>query len=45
MMLEATFKRVLLPMGKRGLEPNVPGRKPKETIQFQLGEPGVKVGQ
>ncbi|WP_199430535.1 acetate uptake transporter [Qaidamihabitans albus] len=45
MVLEAAFKRVVLPMGKRGPEPNTPGAKPKETIQYSLGEPGVKVGQ
>jgi hypothetical protein len=32
-------------VGKRGPEPNVPGRTPKQTIQFELGEPGIKVGQ
>lgn len=45
MMLEATYKRVVLPVGKIGREPNVPGRQPKETIQYQVGEPGVKAGQ
>lgn len=45
MVLEATYKRVVLPMGKRGPEPNAPGAKPKEMIQFQAGEPGVKAGQ
>ncbi|MGW4589725.1 acetate uptake transporter [Amycolatopsis thermoflava] len=45
MVLEATYKRVVLPMGKRGAPADVPGRTAKRTIQFQLGEPGVKVGQ
>lgn len=45
MVLEATFKRVILPMGKRGGEPNAPGEQPKRTIQYQVGEPGVKAGQ
>jgi len=44
MVLEAAHKRVVLPMGKRA-EPNVPGREAKRTIQFELGEPGIKVGQ
>lgn len=46
MLLEATHRRVVMPMGKRGgAMANVPGREPKQTIQFELGEPGVKVGQ
>ncbi|GIG95039.1 hypothetical protein Pma05_16120 [Plantactinospora mayteni] len=44
MMLEGTFRRVILPIGKmRG--PNVPGREPRQVIQFMAGEPGIKVGQ
>lgn len=45
MMLEATYKRVILPMGKVGPETDVPGKEPKQTIQYQVGEPGVKAGQ
>lgn len=45
MVLEGTFKRVVLPMGKRGPEPNKPGKQPKETIQYSMGEPGIKLGQ
>lgn len=45
MMLEATFKRAILPMGKRGAEPDRPGEQPQRTIQYQVGEPGVKLGQ
>lgn len=44
MMLESTYKRVILPVGKIG-GANVPGRPPRQLIQFPLGEPGVKVGQ
>ncbi|WP_422769330.1 acetate uptake transporter family protein [Plantactinospora sp. WMMC1484] len=44
MMLEGTFRRVILPIGKmRG--PDVPGREPRQVIQFTAGEPGIKVGQ
>lgn len=44
MMLEGTFRRVILPIGKaRG--PNIPGREPRQVIQFTAGEPGIKVGQ
>lgn len=45
MLLESTYKRVVLPMGKRGPEPDVPGQRQKEMIQYQVGEPGVKAGQ
>lgn len=45
MMLEATYKRVVLPVGKVGAEPTVPGTEPKRLIQFEMGEPGIKVGQ
>ncbi|NKQ57790.1 acetate uptake transporter [Amycolatopsis sp. K13G38] len=45
MVLEATYKRVVLPMGKIGAEPNIPGRIPKQVIQYEYGEPGIKVGQ
>jgi len=44
MMLEGTYRRVILPIGKmRG--PNMPGREPRQVIQFTAGEPGIKVGQ
>lgn len=44
MMLEVTYRRVVLPTGKvRG--PNQPGRQPRQVIQFTAGEPGIKVGQ
>lgn len=45
MMMESTYGRVILPMGKLGKAPNVPGRQPNYPIEFELGEPGVKQGQ
>jgi succinate-acetate transporter protein len=45
MLLEATYKRAILPMGKRGAAPAVPGQRPTEPIEYQFGEPGVKAGQ
>jgi succinate-acetate transporter protein len=45
MVLNATYKRVILPMGIRGAETNRPGRTTKAPIEFEFGEPGVKVGQ
>lgn len=44
MMLEGTFRRVILPVGKMRA-PDMPGRQPRQVIQFPAGEPGVKVGQ
>lgn len=44
MMLESTFKRVVLPVGKRGA-PQKPGAVPRRPIQYDAGEPGVKLGQ
>jgi succinate-acetate transporter protein len=44
MMLESTAKRVVLPVGKRGA-PQKPGSVPRHPIQYEAGEPGVKIGQ
>jgi len=44
MMLEGTFKRVVLPVGKRDA-PETPGEPGARSIQYSLGEPGVKIGQ
>lgn len=44
MLLESTFKRVVLPVGKRGA-PQQPGAAPSHPIQYEAGEPGVKIGQ
>lgn len=45
MLLEATYKRAVLPVGKRGAAPTIPGQRPTEPIEYQFGEPGVKAGQ
>jgi succinate-acetate transporter protein len=44
MMLQGTFGRVVLPIGKRHT-PDRPGATPSQPIQYELGEPGVKIGQ
>jgi uncharacterized protein len=44
MMLEATFKRPVLPVGKRRTV-QLPGAVPRNLIQYEFGEPGVKAGQ
>jgi succinate-acetate transporter protein len=45
MVLEATHKRVILPVGKIGPEPNLPGAIPRQPIQYEFGDPGIKAGQ
>ncbi|QRP42657.1 acetate uptake transporter [Amycolatopsis sp. FDAARGOS 1241] len=45
MVLEATYKRVILPMGKIGPAPNKPGAIPRQPIQYEFGDPGIKAGQ
>ena len=44
MLLETTYKRVVLPVGHRG-EMDRPGRPIHQLIQFEHGEPGIKIGQ
>jgi uncharacterized protein len=44
MMIEGTFKRVVLPLGTRGA-PQRPGSVAHQLVQYDRGEPGVKVGQ
>lgn len=41
MMLESTFKRPILPVGKRHAQHNAT----TSILQYEAGEPGVKVGQ
>jgi succinate-acetate transporter protein len=44
MLLQGSFGRVMLPMGVRG-RADRPGAIPRQPIQYELGEPGVKLGQ
>jgi uncharacterized protein len=44
MMLEATFKHPVLPVGKRHTV-RLPDDVPSNLIQYEFGEPGVKAGQ
>jgi succinate-acetate transporter protein len=44
MLLQSSYGRVLLPMGIRG-PAGRPGAIPRQPIQYEMGEPGVKVGQ
>ena len=43
LMLQAAFRRSVLPVGKRRV-PGVPGGRPN-LIQYAAGEPGLKIGQ
>jgi succinate-acetate transporter protein len=46
MLLESTWGRVVLPLGKvTHKEANVPGRRFTEPIQFEHAEPGIRMGQ
>jgi uncharacterized protein len=45
MLLGASGGRTVLPLMKRGTDPNVPGRRTIGAIGWAGGEPGVKQGQ
>jgi succinate-acetate transporter protein len=45
MMLEGSFKRVVLPLGKYRPDTNVPGAVVTDPLEYEHGLPGVKVGQ
>jgi succinate-acetate transporter protein len=45
MMLESTFGRVVLPLGKYMRDANVPGGKVTEPVEYPHGMPGVRQGQ
>jgi hypothetical protein len=45
MMLEASFGRTIIPLGKYSKAANVPGQAPTHPIEFRNGMPGVRVGQ
>jgi hypothetical protein len=44
-MLVASAGKVILPLGKRSKEANVPGGQPVKPIQLEWAEPGIKKGQ
>jgi succinate-acetate transporter protein len=45
MVLEHSFGRTILPMGKWHKEANIPGKKAVDPIEYPQGMPGVRVGQ
>ncbi len=45
MMFEGTFGRTVLPLGKYTADANVPGRTLTRPLEYEHGQPGVKMGQ
>jgi uncharacterized protein len=45
MMLESSFGRVVLPVGKPAKQANIPGEIVTRAIQYEHAEPGVRQGQ
>lgn len=45
MMLEGAARRVILPLGHLAKRSNTPGRQEHIPLQFEYGEPGVRLGQ
>jgi succinate-acetate transporter protein len=45
MMMESSFGRVVLPLGKMMRDANIPGRRVTTPIERASGEPGVRRGQ
>jgi succinate-acetate transporter protein len=45
MMLEGAARRVILPLGHLARRSNMPGRQEHIPLQFEYGEPGVRLGQ
>ena len=44
MVLSATTRRVVLPVGRRG-GPLKPGSVSRHPVEYTAGDPGVKIGQ
>lgn len=45
MMLESSYGRVVLPLGQRRKDPELPVHRAHLPIEFEAGEPGVRHGQ
>jgi succinate-acetate transporter protein len=45
LMIASAWGRTILPLGEHRKAANVPGRRPIRTLEYELGEPGVKQGQ
>lgn len=45
MMIAGAWGRTVLPLGEYRRSANLPGRRPVDVLQYELGEPGVRRGQ
>lgn len=45
MMLASAAGKVVLPLGKRKKEANIPGQTVTHPIEYEWAEPGVRKGQ
>jgi uncharacterized protein len=45
MMIASAWGRTVLPLGEISKAANVPGGRPMRTLEYELGEPGVRHGQ
>ncbi|GAA0370004.1 GPR1/FUN34/YaaH family transporter [Actinoallomurus spadix] len=45
MMMEGSFGRTILPLGKYSAAANIPGRRITRPLEYKQGQPGVKIGQ
>lgn len=45
MLAQSANGRVVLPLGQKGAQGNIPGRKVLEPISYEGGMPGAKIGQ
>jgi uncharacterized protein len=45
MMIASAWGRTVLPLGEHDKAANVPGGRPIRTLEYELGEPGVRQGQ
>jgi succinate-acetate transporter protein len=45
MLMEETFGRTILPLGKYRAAANIPGRRATDPLEYRYGEPGMKIGQ
>ena len=45
MVLEHSFGRTIIPLGKWSVQANIPGARTADPIGYPAGMPGVRVGQ
>jgi uncharacterized protein len=45
LILEESFRRVILPLGHLVGQANIPGRRFTNPLEWRFGEPGVRAGQ